>query len=188
MKIKLTQYNMKKTFAILSFICGLFFVGCSEFELVELEDPKLEALFETYQIESPEIADYLFNDILLAPYFLQSDKGYFGSYDLRLQVYAKSKGMGVEVVGASIPQLDMETALEVNIKSEYFSDKSGLFINHKALISEISGTDLYEAGSEGRTVDVTITAQGEMKPKFSSTLFQQKRAKSQFQFIELFIL
>ena len=65
----------------------------------------------------------------------------------------------MDVVGASIPQLDMETVLKVNIKTEYFSDKSGLFIRHKALISEISGTDLYKAGSEGRTVDVTITAQ-----------------------------
>ena len=175
--IKLTQYNMKKTFAILSFICGLFFVGCSEFELVELEDPKLEALFETYQIESPEIADYLFNDVLLAPYFLQSVKGYFGSYDLRLQVYAKSKGKGVDVVGVSIPQLDMETALEVNIITEHFRAQSGLFIKHKELISEISGTDLYEAGSEGRTVDVTITAQRGDETKIFEYSFSAKKSK-----------
>ena len=168
---------MKKTFAVLFLVSGLFFGGCSEFELVELEDPKLEAFFETYQIESPEVADYLFNDVLLVPYFLQSVKGYFGSYDLRLQVYAKSKGKGVDVVGASIPQLDMETALEVNIRTEYFSDKSGLFINHKALISEISGTDLYEAGSEGRTVDVSITAKIGDETKTFEYSFSAKKSK-----------
>ena len=150
---------MKKIFAILSLICGLFCGGCSEFELVELEDPNLEAFFETYAIESPEFADYLFNDVLLVPYFFQSDEGYFGSYDLRLQVYAKIKGKEVDVVRASISQLDIDTALQVNIRTEHFRAQSGLFIKHKALISKISGTDLYEAGSEGRTVDVTITAQ-----------------------------
>ena len=177
MMIKLSQYNMKRTFAILSLICGLFCGGCSEFELIELEDPNLEAFFETYAIESPEFADYLFNDVLLVPYFLQSVKGYFGSYDLRLQVYAKTKGKGVDVVGASISQLDMETALEVNIRTEHFRAQSGLFIKHKELISEISGTDLYEAGSKGRTVDVTITAQIGEETKTFEYSFSAKKSK-----------
>ena len=163
MMIKLSQKYMKKTLAILSLVSGLFFSGCSEFEVVDLEDPNLEAFIKTYPTESPEVADYLFNDILLAPYFLQSIEGYkkgnIESYDLRLQIFAKTKGKELEVVRASIPQLNIETALKVNIKTERFWDSSGLFIKHKLLISEISGTDLYEAGSEGRTVDVVITAQ-----------------------------
>ncbi len=114
---------------------------------------------KTYAIESPEFADYLFNDILLAPYFFQSVEGYFGSYDLRLQIFAKTAGKEVDVVSASIPQLNIESTLRVNFTTEHFRDSSGLFIKHKVLISEISGTDLYEAGSEGRTVDVKITAQ-----------------------------
>ena len=176
MKIKLTQNNMKKIFTILSLICGLFCGGCSEFELVELESPALDAAREAYAIESPEVTDYLFNDVLLAPYFFQSP-GIPGSYDLRLQVYAKTKGKGVNVVGASISQLDIETALEVNIKTEYLDSSSRLFWNHKALISEISGTDLYEAGSEGRTVDVTITAQMGEETKTFEYSFSAKKSK-----------
>ena len=150
---------MKKTFAILSLVSGIFLGGCSEFEVVDLEDPNLEAFRKTYAIESPEFADYLFDDIFLTPYFFQSIEGYFGSYDLRLQIFAKTKGKEVDVVRASIPQLNIETALKVNFRTEHFRTSSGLFIKHKVLISEISGTDLYEAGSEGRTVDVIITAQ-----------------------------
>ena len=133
--------------------------GCSEFEVVDLEDPNLEAFRKTYAIESPEFADYFFNDIFLLPYFLQSIEGYFGSYDLRLLIYAKTKGKEVDVVHASIPQLNLETAFQVNFRTKHFSDISGLFLEQKVLISEISGTDLFEAGSEGRTVDVIITAQ-----------------------------
>ncbi len=150
---------MKKTFAILSLISGLFFCGCSEFEVVDLENPNLEAFRKTYAIESPEFADYLFNDIFLLPYFLQSIEGYFGSYDLRLLIYAKTTGKEVDVVHASIPQLNLETVFQVNFRTKHFSDISGLFLEQKVLISEISGTDLFEAGSEGRTVDVIITAQ-----------------------------
>ena len=115
--------------------------------------------------------------ILLAPYFFQSIEGYFGSYDLRLQVYAKTKGKEVDVVRASIPQLDMETALKVNFKTEHFRASSGLFIKHKVLISEISGTDLYEAGSEGRTVDVIITAQIGDETKIFEYSFSAKKSK-----------
>ena len=176
MMIKLSQNNMKKTFAILSLVSGLFFGGCSEFEVVDLEDPNLEEFLKTYAIESPEFADYLFNDIFLLPYFFQSEEGYFGSYDLRLQIFAKTKGKEMDLVRASIPQLNLETAFQVNFKTEHFSDKSGLFLKHKALISEISGTDLYEAGSEGRTVDVVITAQvGDETKTFDYSFSATKR-------------
>ena len=53
MIMKLLGDNMKKTFAVLFLICGLFYGGCSEFELVELESPALDAALEAYAIESP---------------------------------------------------------------------------------------------------------------------------------------
>ena len=150
---------MKKTFAILSLVSGIFLGGCSEFELVQLRSPTLKAALDAYTIDSPDGADYVFNDVLLSPVFVQSLKGYFGSYDLRLLIYAKTTGKEVDVVRASIPQLNLETALKVNIRTDHFSTSSELFFNSKVLIGEISGTDLFEAGSEGRTVDVIITAQ-----------------------------
>ena len=158
MMIKLSQNNMKKTFAILSLVSGLFFGGCSEFELVQLRSPALKAALEAYAVESPEHANYVFNDVFLKPVFIQSLKGYFGSYDLNLVIYAKAIGKEVDVVHASIPQLNIETALKVNIKTDHIKTSSGLFFNYDLLIGEISGTDLYQAGSEGRTLDVIITA------------------------------
>ena len=176
-RIKLSQYNMKKIFAILSLICGLFCGGCSEFELVELENPALDAALEAYAIESSEVDNYLFNEVFLAPYFFQSSQGYFGSYDLRLQVYAKTKGREVDVVGANISQLDRETAIQVNLRAEYLDSSSGLYYEHELLISEINGTELYEAGSEGRTVDVTITAQIGEETKTFEYSFSAKKSK-----------
>ena len=168
---------MKKIFAILSLICGLFCGGCSEFELVELENPALDAALEAYAIESSEVDNYLFNEVFLAPYFFQSSQGYFGSYDLRLQVYAKTKGREVDVVGANISQLDRETAIQVNLRAEYLDSSSGLYYEHELLISEINGTELYEAGSEGRTVDVTITAQIGEETKTFEYSFSAKKSK-----------
>lgn len=167
---------MKKTIAILSLVSGLFFGGCSEFELVQLRSPALKAAFEAYKIDSAEGADYVFNDAILSPVFVQSLKGYFGSYDLRLLIYAKTTGKEVDVVRASIPQLNLETTLRVKIRTDHFSTSSGLFFNSKVLIGEINGTDLFEAGSEGRTVDVTITAQiGDETKTFEYSFSATKR-------------
>ena len=155
---------MKMTFGILSLVFGLFFGGCSEFEVVQLRSPALKTALEAYKIDSPEGADYVFKDVLLSPVFVQSIEGYvkgnFESYDLRLLIYAKTTGKEVDVVRASISQLNLDTVLKVKIKPDHVSTSPpGLYFNSKVLIGEISGTDLYEAGSEGRTVDVTITAQ-----------------------------
>lgn len=159
----------KKTMALFSIIASVFTGGCIEtFEVIDLKNSDMESFLNSHDINALEVEQYRFCDILISAYFTQCPSG---GYDLRLSVWAPTKDEKVTVKNASVSPLEMTSDLEIEVVADQRHSESGLFLGNKVIISQISGESLFEYGSKGGTINVSVSAERNEEVKSFSYSF-----------------
>lgn len=150
-----------------------FILGCNQSVVSDFSNPDIEEFYRNYSIESENVKKFIFDGVLVAPYFIPRSN--YESHDLAISAFSRDSGRKINIGRIVINGIGTIHNSEVSIDTRELYE--GLFRYDVIMVTNISTSDILKASETNEVISINIEVAREGK---KNTLEYQFFVKNKF--------